>query len=400
MSEPESRPSGQSPTLPNQTVPRSQPAEKPPEATAWADAPSQARPSSSRVSARNVRRAGARNPGNGRRRRAAVALLAIAVAAAGVLWHTTRAGAPPGQSGNAMAAQALLARASLRSEFDFSNLRIPREAIRSGGPPRDGIPALTRPTVVPAAKATALRNTDRVVGVAIDGAARAYPLRILMWHEIVNDRLGGVPLVVTYCPLCDSAAVFDRRTSTGVREFGVSGLLFNSNVLMYAHGQKPFALWSQMMAQAVSGPQAGERLKIVPFQLTTWQAWRSAHPRTDVLSFNTGYGRNYGINPYVRYFKQPGLMFPVSPTSRRLPAKSLVLGVWVGNKAVAYPLDVLARQSSPITQQIDGHRFTLHYDAASATARVTTTDADVQWVYAFWFAWYAFHSQTEIYSGS
>lgn len=141
--------------------------------------------------------------------------------------------------------------------FDLRNAIIPKNEIRSGGPPKDGIPALTNPAVIRAQDAAYLNAADRVAGVAIGEEARAYPLKILNYHEVVNDKLGGVPIAVTYCPLCDSVVVFDRRTEAGVREFGVSGLLYNSNVLMYDRSGRPESLWSKSRPKVYPGREPG-----------------------------------------------------------------------------------------------------------------------------------------------
>jgi hypothetical protein len=154
--------------------------------------------------------------------------------------------------------------------FDLGNATVPREEIHSGGPAKDGIPALSKPKTIGAKAATYLAAGDRVIGVAIGNEARAYPIRILNFHEIVNDVLGGQPIAVTYCPLCDSAAVFDRNTPRGLREFGVSGLLYNSNVLMYDRDKRAESLWSQLKSEAVAGVQVRNRLKLLPLELTTW----------------------------------------------------------------------------------------------------------------------------------
>jgi len=130
-----------------------------------------------------------------------------------------------------------------RIEFDLSQLSIPIGELRFPGLSKDGIPALTNPALIPADEASALPPEARVIGAVVEGEARAYPLRILNRHEIVNDRIRDVPVAVTYCPLCDSAVIFDRRTPRGEREFGVSGLLYNSNVVMYDRGGDPESLW-------------------------------------------------------------------------------------------------------------------------------------------------------------
>ena len=237
-----------------------------------------------------------------------------------------------------------------------------------------------------------------MAGVVIDDQARAYPLKILNHHEIVNDKLGDVPIAVTYCPLCDSVAVFDRRVGERTVEFGVSGLLYNSNVLMYDRGGQPESLWSQVGAMGVSGPAARQTLKTLPVELTTWRDWQARYPKTTVLSDQTGHRRNYQVNPYQRYFAGRNLMFPARPISNRLPMKSLVLGVWADGKARAYPLSAFGSDGQTLEQQLDGKRFTLVYDEQEKTLRVASADEGIQWMYAFWFAWHAFRPQTEVFS--
>lgn len=287
-------------------------------------------------------------------------------------------------------------------EFDLTNASIPRNQISSGGPPKDGIPALTDATFVTASRAKFLKPDDRVIGVTIGREAKAYPLKILNYHEVVNDRVGGRPLAVTYCPLCDSVAVFDSRTADGPIEFGVSGLLYNSNVLLYDRSQdKPESLWSQMMSESISGPRVGQTLLTLPVELTAWSDWRARHPDTSVLSPDTGHRRNYSRNPYAGYFGGARLMFPVQPvdTNKRLPPKAQVLGVWAGEAARAYPLSAFApiRQPQEFSETLAGRQFTLHYDPRHRSLRVIHSDAGLQWMYAFWFAWYAFHPETELF---
>ncbi|NOX53947.1 MAG: DUF3179 domain-containing protein [Planctomycetes bacterium] len=284
--------------------------------------------------------------------------------------------------------------------FDLSRSLIPPNEIRHGGPGKDGIPSLTAPRFLLPDQATYLKPKDRVIGVRIGKQARAYPLRILDWHEAVNDRVEGVPLLVTYCPLCDSAAVFDRRTPSGEREFGISGLLYNSNVLLYDRdpsGRE--SLWSQMMAQAVSGEKAGQRLKVLPCELTTWDDWKARHPQTLVLSTETGFRRVYSASPYAMYFRHNRLMFPARPIDKRLPLKTPVLGIWVGSKARAYPVSAFSAEQKVLRlrQKLGGASFIVLYDPASRSLRVERADPNVRWMYAFWFAWYAFYPDTELF---
>jgi hypothetical protein len=281
--------------------------------------------------------------------------------------------------------------------FDLRGLTVPAAEIHSGGPLKDGIPALTNPRLVDPAAAIYLSDTDRVVGVTLGNEARAYPLKILNHHEIINDSVGEVPVAVTYCPLCDSAVVFDRRTPLGVREFGVSGLLYNSNVLMYDRGGQPESLWSQVKAEGVSGPAAGKKLASVPMELTTWNDWKLRHPQTKVLSDQTGHRRDYRRNPYAGYFATPQLMFPAKPVNNRLPAKTRVLGVWTADgEWRAYPMIGGRIPDAVIRDSLGKYTITIQADARNNMLRVVEADESVQWMYSFWFAWYAMHPSTDV----
>lgn len=288
------------------------------------------------------------------------------------------------------------------SGFDLRQATIPVQEIRSGGPPKDGIPYLSNPRMVSAAEATYLRAGDRVIGVVSGRESRAYPLAILNYHEIINDRIGELPIAVTYCPLCDSAVVFDRRTQLGEREFGVSGLLYNSNVLMYdrsdTESPNTESLWSQVKGEGVSGPGARMKLTVLPMELTTWAAWQNRNPNTTVVSSETGHRRNYQGSPYTRYFKQPNLMFPVKPISNALPLKESVLGVWDDANALAIPISAFGGKSMQIEKSLGSRKFTVAFDVNDQTIRVVKADAELQWMNTFWFAWYAFRPETEITS--
>jgi hypothetical protein len=280
--------------------------------------------------------------------------------------------------------------------FDLRDLSIPAAEIRGGGQPKDGIPAITSPPTIAAADARFLKANDRVVGVALNGQARAYPISILTQHEIVNDTLGETPIAVTYCPLCDSVIVFDRSTEIGVKEFGVSGLLHNSNVLMYDRSETE-SLWSQMKMEGVSGPAKGIRLQSLPMELTSWNAWRSRHPQTNVMSTELGFQRDYRKNPYVRYFKQPGLMFPAKPQNASLPLKERVIAVWDGADSIVVPTSYFRGKSGTASVALNGETVEVAYDASSGSLRVISAAEDVQWANTFWFAWHAFHPSTTIF---
>ena len=170
--------------------------------------------------------------------------------------------------------------------FDLTKHSVPLDQIADGGPGKDGIPAILAPRFVSAGEATFLQDTDRVLGLTQGADAKAYPIKILNWHEIVNDVVGGKPVVVTYCPLCGTGIAFDAAILGQRRSFGVSGLLYQSDLLMYDHQTE--SLWSQIGMHAVAGPLTGEKLTPVFLEHTTWGEWRAAHPATLVLSTKTG----------------------------------------------------------------------------------------------------------------
>lgn len=282
--------------------------------------------------------------------------------------------------------------------FDVTDALIPAQRIASGGPPRDGIPALASPRFVSAADATYLQPDDRVIGVHVSGQARAYPLRILVWHEVVNDVVGDRPVLIVYCPLCDSATVFDRAVEGKAVEFGVSGLLFNSNVLIYDRSPNGESLWTQINGLAVTGPAQGTRLQALPFRLTSWAHWLGEFPETTALSDATAHRQRYQQSPYSDYFKRDRLMFPVEPfDADRLPAKQRVLGVWSGESSRAYPVTASLTR---MEDAIDGKRIVVRYIPGADTLVVDEAEEDIEWAYSFWFAWYAFRPDTEVWEAA
>jgi hypothetical protein len=280
--------------------------------------------------------------------------------------------------------------------LDLSNLSVPADEILSGGPPKDGIPALTDPEAVPAAEASFLQPSDRVLGVPLGGHSRAYPIRILNWHEVVNDRVGGSAIVVTYCPLCGTGMVF-RAEAKGKRlYFGVSGLLYNSDVLLY--DRETESLWSQLGMKAISGTCAGDTLEWLTVEHTTWKHWVRQHPNTDVLSLQTGYRRDYDRNPYADYDRSDRLLFPVANQDDRLPRKAWVVGVLRGKQAKAYPFRVLEKNPA-ITDEVNGEKISVLFNPEVRSARVVDARGDpIPSVQAYWFAWFAFHPDTALYS--
>jgi hypothetical protein len=223
--------------------------------------------------------------------------------------------------------------------------RIRVEEIDWGGTRMEGIPALDDPAHVAAAAAPWLVDEEPVIGVAVGGEARAYPLRILDWHELVNDRLGGVPLALAYCTLGGSAIAYDaRRDGAEPLRFSTSGLLHRSNKLMLDRETR--TLWNQLTGRAVLGPLAAEERSLPPLPavVTSWEAWRVRHPETTVLSLETGHERPYVPGrPYGSYFASPQKMFPARERRTELPTKERVFGLRRNGTAKAWPLAELVR---------------------------------------------------------
>ena len=226
-------------------------------------------------------------------------------------------------------------------------IAIDAREIQWGGVRVDGIPPLEFPTQVLPDEATQwINDTDVVVGVEIDGDARAYPIRIIAWHEMVNDTIGGVPVSLAYCTLCGSPIMFDGRVGSEVYRFGTSGLLYRSNKLMYDRNTR--TLWNQFSGKPAWGPLVGEeiRLKVLPVVVTTWGDWYSRNPDTTLLSINTGFVRDYGPGvAYRDYFNSPLTWFNVPVADDRLAQKDNVYAVRVGEALTAYPIALLAERA-------------------------------------------------------
>ncbi len=182
---------------------------------------------------------------------------------------------------------------------DFAKTSIDFDEIISGGPPKDGIRSIDNPMFVPVAEMDDLAPTEPVIGLVVGGEARAYPLRILTWHEIVNDTIAGVPVAVTYCPLCNSAVVYDRRVDGEATEFGTTGKLRNSDMVMYDRATESW--WQQFIGEGIVGKRTGVRLKILPSRLESWERFAKRHPGGKVMVPNNPFARPYGANPYVGY---------------------------------------------------------------------------------------------------
>jgi hypothetical protein len=336
---------------------------------------------------------------------------------------------------------------------DTSKALVPLDEIISGGPPPDGIPAIDRPAFVsPAGAAAWLVPKEPVLALEVKGDTRAYPLQILMWHEIVNDVVGGVPVTVTFCPLCNSGIVFERVVNGATLDFGTYGKLYKSDLVMY--DRQSHSLWAQMEGRAIVGTYAGTRLKLVPANTISFEDWRATHPAGKVLSRETGHRRSYGVNPYQSY-DQPKLgpfLFRGELDPRR-PPKERVVGIKLGEAARAYPWPLLAERrvvhdrlgdqdlvilyqpgtlsalddeeikrsravgaTGTFSRVVEGRALTFEATAEGFRDRETGSTwtllghsvkgplarrrlTPVPHVDAFWFAWAAFNPATSVYAG-
>lgn len=284
--------------------------------------------------------------------------------------------------------------------FDVTQHYVPIEEIVNGGPPKDGIPALNNPKFVSAADADKfLKKRDKVLALEYNGVAKAYPIRILNWHEVVNDTFNGKPVVVTFCPLCLSGIVYDPENGGHKLTFGVSGKIYKSNLLMY--DRESGSLWSQMLQRAITGPLAGTVLAMLPAEHSTWEYWRSQHPGTMVLSPDTGYKRDYGLNPYRDYVENGRPTFrrsqDIKSSKEKIDAMEPVLGVNVGHTQKAYPFSRLRKKPGEFQDRVGDTTVTIHFDRDSKTAYVTgQSGAVLPSTTVYWFAWQDFFPETQV----
>ncbi|MEM3031590.1 MAG: DUF3179 domain-containing protein [Nitrososphaerota archaeon] len=313
------------------------------------------------------------------------------------------------------------------------------DEIVSGGPPKDGIPSIDKPRFASAEQAESFMRADElVVGLYHKGVARAYPLKILVWHEIVNDVVAGDPIVVTYCPLCYTSTAFIRVLEGEPVEFGVSGKLYNSDLVMY--DRKTDTYWSQIWGVAILGKLAGQALQRIQVDVMTWEKWKNLHPDTEVLTTETGFSRPYGRDPYAAtgYYTDTQIWFPVKNRDDRLHPKAIVHGIIIGGKVKVYEEKSIANAKlmndnvaetpilvvSPMEQfvraysrVVDGHVLEFEWRGDKIFDKQTGSEWSVygeavagplkgkslQQIVVFpgfWFAWVAFFPSLKLYSGN
>lgn len=327
--------------------------------------------------------------------------------------------------------------------YEGAPARIRPEEIVFGGVPVEGIPALDRPAHVPAAAASYLTDSERVFGVSVRGEARAYPLRILDWHEMVNDVVGGEPVTLSYCTLCGSGVLYATRGADGgERTFGTSGLLYRSNKLMVDRQTR--TLWSNLTGEAVlgrlAGPEGPVRLAVLPVVVTTWEEWRTRHPATTVLALDSRMEKKWGFRylPGAAEQRRAGIAFPIWLKSGALDPKAEIYAVRLGERAKAYPVERAVKERV-INDTLGGEPLVVVADPASGAVRAyrrgghtfrpgpsaaELIDADGRrWTAgeealapaaadpaspplprlpghsSFWLGWYAFFPQSELYGG-
>jgi hypothetical protein len=338
---------------------------------------------------------------------------------------------------------------------DFSKHSVPYSEILSGGPPKDGIPAIDEPKFISIDEADAwLQPQEPVILLQVGDDVRAYPLQILMWHELVNDTIGGVPATVTFCPLCNTAIAFERMADGQELDFGTTGRLRFSNLVMYDRQTESW--WQQASGEAIAGEFTGQQLKLLTASIVAWSDFKEAYPEGKVLSRETGYRRDYGNNPYAGYddVNRSPFLYVGPETPGVLPPMARVLTVDLNGEAVAYPYDVLQEvgvvndsvggtplvvlwapgtasaldaatvalgrdvgTANAFSREINGQTLTFSFDGKRVADEETGSEwnvlgqavsgplagsqlAPVVSINHFWFSWAAFKPETQIYQPS
>ena len=229
---------------------------------------------------------------------------------------------------------------------------VPKEEVLNGGPGKDGIPSIDNPQFDLAKDVSSFFDDELVVGFEYNGVLHGYPIPILDWHEIVNDEINDLSIAITYCPLTGTAIGWERKIGSREFTFGVSGLLYNSNLMPY--DRRTNSTWSQQRMECVNGSRIGDRPKTFTLIETTLATWKESFPNSKIMNGNTGFDRRYSIYPYGNYRTNEQLLFPVSVTDERLHAKERVLGVLINQKAKAYRFNDKGNGTDIIQDVISG----------------------------------------------
>ncbi len=285
----------------------------------------------------------------------------------------------------------------VRLQNDFTGAKVNPSDLQQGCFGQDCISSINEPKFESASDATWLRDNDTVFAIKYKGVTRAYPQRILNWHEIVNDTISGDSLMITFCPLCGSAVAYKRMVNGIITEFGVSGKLYNSDLVMYDRYEGN--LWEQITGEALVGPAArrNETLEVISIDTAKWADWKKQYPDTEVLSRDTGYNRDYDQYPYGTYEQDDQIYFGVKKLDKKLPIKTVVYGIEVNKASKAYPASAFDKQ--PIIDDTLGGLPIQLKKTSAGEIQVTNleTNKPITPIRLFWFAWAAFHPDTELY---
>lgn len=282
---------------------------------------------------------------------------------------------------------------------DWKGAKVEKEDLLQGCFAQDCIPSIQNPTFDSAETAnTWLKDDDVVFAINHKNVQRAYPQRILNWHEIVNDVIEEDPVAITFCPLCGSALAFERKVDGIITEFGVSGKLHNSDLVMYDRYEG--SMWQQVTGEAIVGPaaQRNEVLTQLPISTTTWGQWKSEFPETEVLSTNTGFTRDYSAYPYGTYESNDELIFGIpGGEDKSLQIKTVVYGIELHGAKKAYTEELL-KSKKVLLDTFAGTNIKLQY-LDSGQVKVTNLDTQegIIPIRLFWFAWAAFNPDTDLY---
>ena len=278
--------------------------------------------------------------------------------------------------------------------FTLTKLEVDASRIVEGGPGKDGIHSVDAPKFATLPEAPWLGRETEVLGLELGDKARAYPVRMLEFHQIVNDVIGDTPVAITYDPLAGTPVAFSRKVGGRTLTFGVSGLLYNHNFLMF--DRETNSLWSQFLGRAVAGPLAGQRLERLPLRQETAGAWVTRVGDTQVLMHPDPERVPYVMSPYSEYWVQDKLIFPVAARDERYHPKELVLGVVVDGKARAYLGSIVTREGGKVDERIGGKRVQVRYATETGTFD-WEVDEGVEVAEAYWLAWKAFHPETDVW---
>lgn len=278
---------------------------------------------------------------------------------------------------------------------------VPLEEILAGGPPKDGIPSIDNPKFISVGEASEwLKDNEPGIAISMAGVNRFYPYQILVWHEIVNDTINGKKVLVTYCPLCLTGFVFDPVVQGERVEFGTSGKLWKSNLVMY--DRKTDSYWSQVLGEAVVGEMTGAKLAMIPSDQILFGNWKKKFPNGQVLSRDTGATRFYGYNPYGDYFSATNLALSLAkPSDNRLPNDAFIFGIVADGGAKAYYVESV-KEKGEVRDEFAGSVYVLRHEKDLDIVRMFKELPDgtlerVNPISGFWFSWAAAHPGTELY---